>query len=135
MNIGQAAKLSGITAKMIRYYEEIGLIAFVKRTDAGYRVYSEQDLKTLKFIKHSRELGFSIEQIKELISLWKNTDRQSAEVKQLALQHISELNEKIKKLQEMVDTLKSSIACCAGDESPECHILQNIELGEYPAHT
>lgn len=102
MNIGQAAKSSGISAKMIRYYESIGLLNSAQRTDAGYRVYSEADVKTLSFLRHARDLGFSSEQMKELLGLWKNTDRQSAEVKQLALKHIETLNQKIADLQAMV---------------------------------
>ena len=129
MNIGQVAKQAGISAKMIRYYEEIGLIDAAKRTDAGYRIYSDRDLKTLNFIKHSRELGFSSEQMKELISLWRNTDRSSAEVKQLASKHIEDLNHKIKSLQDMVNALEQSVACCAGNESPDCSILMQIEHG------
>ena len=129
MNIGQVAKQSGISSKMIRYYEEIGLINIAKRSDAGYRIYSDQDLKTLNFIKHARELGFSSEQMKELISLWKNTDRSSAEVKQLASRHIEDLNNKIKSLQDMVNTLQQSVACCAGNESSDCSILAHIENG------
>ena len=129
MNIGQAAKQSGLSAKMIRYYEDIGLIDVAKRTDAGYRIYTEQDVKTLNFIRHARELGFSAEQMKGLISLWKNTDRSSAEVKQLALKHIDDLNQKIKTLQEMVNTLEQSVSSCAGNESPDCSILEHIEKG------
>lgn len=106
MNIGQAAKQSGISAKMIRYYEDIGLLPASKRTDAGYRMYSEEDIKTLKFIQHSRELGFSTEQMKELMSLWKNEGRQSAEVKELTQKHIDALNKKIADLQAMVSALQ-----------------------------
>lgn len=94
MNIGQASKHSGISAKMIRYYEEIGLLEAAQRSASGYRIYSETDLKTLNFLKHARELGFSSEQMKELISLWKNTDRHSAEVKALTVKHIAELKQK-----------------------------------------
>ncbi len=129
MNIGQVAKQAGISAKMIRYYEEIGLIDAAKRTDAGYRIYSDRDLKTLNFIKHSRELGFSSEQMKELISLWRNTDRSSAEVKQLASKHIEDLKHKIKSLQDMVNALEQSVACCPGNDSPDCSILMQIENG------
>ena len=129
MNIGQAAKQSGLSAKMIRYYEDIGLIDAAKRTDAGYRIYTEQDVKTLNFIRHARELGFSAEQMKGLISLWKNTDRSSAEVKQLALKHIDDLNQKIKTLQEMVNTLEQSVSCCAGNKSPDCSILKKKKKG------
>ncbi|OTG80348.1 Cu(I)-responsive transcriptional regulator [Acinetobacter sp. ANC 4648] len=129
MNIGQVSKQSGISSKMIRYYEEIGLIDVAKRSDAGYRIYTEQDLKTLNFIKHARDLGFSSEQMKELISLWKNTGRTSAEVKQLASKHIEALNQKIKTLQEMVDTLQDSVVSCSGDSSSNCTILKHIEHG------
>lgn len=129
MNIGQAAKQSGISAKMIRYYEDIGLLPASKRTDAGYRMYSESDIKMLKFIHHSRELGFSTEQMKELLGLWKNQDRQSAEVKQLAQKHINALNQKIADLQTMVSSLQHSVDCCAGNQQADCEILNQIELG------
>ncbi|BCU64852.1 Cu(I)-responsive transcriptional regulator [Acinetobacter bouvetii DSM 14964 = CIP 107468] len=129
MNIGQAAKQSGISAKMIRYYEDIGLLPASKRTDAGYRMYSEEDIKTLKFIQHSRELGFSTEQMKELMSLWKNEGRQSAEVKELTQKHIDALNKKIADLQAMVSALQQSVDCCAGNQQAECEILNQIEQG------
>lgn len=129
MNIGQVSKQSGISAKMIRYYEEIGLIDAAKRSDVGYRIYTNQDLKTLSFVQHARELGFSSEQMKELISLWKNTGRTSAEVKQLASKHIENLNYKIKALQDMVSTLQASVVNCSGDSSPNCTILTHIEHG------
>lgn len=129
MNIGQAAKQSGISAKMIRYYEDIGLLPASKRTDAGYRMYSEEDIKTLKFIQHSRELGFSTEQMKELMSLWKNEGRQSAEVKALTQKHIDALNKKIADLQAMVSALQQSVDCCAGNQQAECEILNQIEQG------
>lgn len=129
MNIGQAAKQSGISAKMIRYYEDIGLLPASKRTDAGYRMYSEDDIKTLKFIQHSRELGFSTEQMKELMGLWKNEGRQSAEVKQLTQKHIDALNKKIADLQAMVSALQQSVDCCAGNQQAECEILNQIEQG------
>ena len=129
MNIGQAAKQSGISAKMIRYYEDIGLLPASKRTDAGYRMYSEEDIKTLKFIQQSRELGFSTEQMKELMGLWKNEGRQSAEVKQLTQKHIDALNKKIADLQAMVSALQQSVDCCAGNQQAECEILNQIEQG------
>ena len=129
MNIGQAAKQSGISAKMIRYYEDIGLLPASKRTDAGYRMYSEDNIKTLKFIQHSRELGFSTEQMKELMSLWKNEGRQSAEVKQLTQKHIDALNQKIADLQAMVSALQQSVDCCAGNQQAECEILNQLEQG------
>jgi len=130
MNIGQASKQSGISTKMIRYYEQIGLLEPSKRSDSGYRIYSERDLKTLVFIKHARDLGFSSEQMKELVSLWKNTDRQSAEVKQLALKHIDELKQRIARFQEMVNLLQTSANYCTGDNSADCAILNHIEKGK-----
>jgi len=129
MNIGKVAKISGISAKMIRYYEDIGLIERPIRTDAGYRVYTEQDIQSLKFIRHSRDLGFSTEQMKELIHLWKNKDRHSVEVKQLTQQHIDTLNQKIVDLQTMVNTLQQSVNGCAGNAEAECEILNQIEFG------
>ena len=129
MNIGQASKHSGISAKMIRYYEEIGLLEAAQRSASGYRIYSETDLKTLNFLKHARELGFSSEQMKELISLWKNTDRHSAEVKALTVKHIAELKQKIAHLQELVNILQDSDADCCGDQQASCAILDHIEKG------
>lgn len=134
MNIGQVSKQSGISNKMIRYYEQIGLLNAAKRATSGYRVYSEDDLKTLNFIRHARDLGFSSEQIKELLSLWKNTERQSAQVKQLTLQHIHVLNDKIAHLQAMVDLLQQSANCCLDNEQADCAILKNIELGCVEKH-
>ncbi|OTG79441.1 Cu(I)-responsive transcriptional regulator [Acinetobacter sp. ANC 5054] len=129
MNIGQAAKVSGISAKMIRYYESIGLLNNAKRTEAGYRIYSETDVKTLSFLRHARDLGFSSEQMKELLDLWKNDERQSVEVKALALKHIHSLNQKIAVLQAMVEILQQSVDGCAGNEQADCNILNQIEKG------
>jgi len=120
MNIGQVSKKTGISSKMIRYYEQIGLLNLAKRSTSGYRIYSEQDLKTLNFLKHARDLGFSSEQMKELLLLWKNTERHSAEVKQLTLQHIHSLNQKIAQLQAMVDLLQASANHCSGNEHADC---------------
>lgn len=129
MNIGQVSKQTGISTKMIRYYEQIGLLGIAKRSDSGYRIYSEQDVKTLSFIRNARDLGFSSEQMKELLSLWKNTGRHSAEVKQLALKHIENLNHKITQLQEMVNLLQTSADHCSGDDQADCAILNNLEQG------
>lgn len=129
MNIGQAAKASGISAKMIRYYESIGLLNNAQRTDAGYRVYSEADIKTLSFLRHARDLGFSSEQMKDLLGLWKNQSRQSVEVKSLALKHIQTLNQKIADLQAMVEILQQSVDGCAGNDQADCTILNQIETG------
>ncbi|UUS59014.1 MULTISPECIES: Cu(I)-responsive transcriptional regulator [Acinetobacter] len=129
MNIGQAAKASGISAKMIRYYESIGLLNNAQRTDAGYRIYSEADIKTLSFLRHARDLGFSSEQMKDLLGLWKNQSRQSVEVKSLALKHIQTLNQKIADLQAMVEILQQSVDGCAGNDQADCTILNQIETG------
>lgn len=129
MNIGQAAKRSGISAKMIRYYEEIGLLPAPKRSESGYRHYTDADIRTLSFIQHARELGFSSEQMKELLGLWLNEVRQSSEVKALAQKHIDMLEQKIRDMQVMVTMLKQSVARCAGDERSDCEILKDIEQG------
>ena len=132
MNIGQAAKRSGISAKMIRYYEDIGLLPAPKRSDTGYRVYSDADIKILSFIQHARELGFSSEQMKELLGLWLNSSRQSSEVKQLAQKHIQFLQQKIADMQHMLVILQQSVEQCAGNEQSDCQILKQIEQGVVP---
>lgn len=126
MNIGEAAALSGVTAKMIRYYESIGLIPPGRRTDAGYRVYGDDDLHVLRFVKRARLLGFSLERIKELLSLWQDRQRASADVKTIALGHVAELNQRIAELTEMRDTLQTLAACCKGNGRPDCPILQGL---------
>ena len=130
MNIGQASERSGISPKMIRYYEQIGLLDTAKRSNSGYRIYSNQDIKNLCFLRQARDLGFSSIQMKELLNLWKNTDRQSADVKQLTLQHIATLKQKIAQLQDMVSLLQISADHCSGDENAECAILEDLEQGE-----
>lgn len=126
MNIGQAATASGITAKMIRYYESIALVPPGRRSDAGYRVYSEDDLHVLRFVKRARSLGFSLEQIRELLSLWQNKARASADVKAIALGHVADLNQRIAELTEMRDTLQTLAGCCQGNDRPDCPILQSL---------
>lgn len=126
MNIGQAAKASGVSAKMIRYYESIALIPAGKRSDSGYRIYAENDLHTLRFVKRARLLGFSLEQIRDLLSLWQNKERASGDVKQIALGHVDELNQRIAELTEMRDTLQTLASCCHGDHRPDCPILQSL---------
>ena len=123
VNIGQAAKLSGVSAKMIRHYEEVGLIPAASRTESGYRQYNEADVHSLRFIRHARDLGFSIAQIGELVGLWQNRRRSSSRVKALALAHVAELESKVAKLQAMKDTLQHLAHCCHGDDRPECPIL------------
>ena len=130
MNIGQAAQHVGISVKMIRYYEQIGLFQITQRSAAGYRIYAERDLKQLHFIRHARDLGFSSAQMKDLISLWHQPNRHSAEVKTLAQAHIAQLKQKIDMLQTMVSDLERVTECCAGDEGADCSILRYIENAE-----
>src|SRR5688572_7594813 len=126
MNIGQAAQASGVSAKMIRYYESIGLIPKTVRTESGYRVYSHHDVHTLRFIRRARDLGFSVEQIADLVSLWRDRDRASKDVKAIALDHVSVLERKIRELQEMASTLKHLANHCCGDSRPDCPILEEL---------
>jgi MerR family copper efflux transcriptional regulator len=126
MNIGQAAAASGVTAKMIRYYESIGLIGEARRTDAGYRQYADREVQTLRFIRRSRDLGFSIERIRTLLALWQEKTRRSADVKRLAAQYIAELDEDIRKLQSIRDQLAHLAQCCHGDNLPDCPILDSL---------
>jgi Cu(I)-responsive transcriptional regulator len=126
MTIGEAADASGITAKMIRYYERVELLPEPVRTPSNYRLYSEQDVHTLKFVRRARDLGFSVRQISELLSLWQDRDRASAEVRQVASSHLGILQDKIVAMQQMAHTLEALIEQCHGDERPDCPIL--IEL-------
>ena len=126
MNIGGAAKASGVSAKMIRHYESVGLFPEATRTDSGYRQYTGKEVSTLRFIRHSRDLGFSIEQIRELLGLWQNRRRPSRQVKALAQAHIEELDEKLKELQAMKATLEHLVGCCHGDERPDCTIIETL---------
>ena len=126
MNIGQAANASGISAKMIRHYESVGLFPGATRTDAGYRQYGEKELHMLRFIRHSRDLGFSIEQIRELLGLWQNRRRPSRQVKALAQAHIEELEQKAHELLAMKSTLEHLVHCCQGDDRPECPIIDSL---------
>ena len=130
MNIGQASEQSGISPKMIRYYEQTGLLDTAKRSNSGYRIYSNQDIKNLCFLRQARDLGFSSKQMKELLDLWKNTDRKSADVKKLTLTHIETLNQKIAQLQDMVNLLQISADHCSGDQNADCAILEDLERGK-----
>lgn len=135
VNIGMASRMSGVTAKMIRHYETLGLLPSVGRTDSGYRQYSEADVHTLRFIKRSRELGFPIADIGELVSLWRNRRRASANVKRIAQKHAQELAQRITAMQAMQRTLDQLIYCCQGDERPDCPILDDLAgLHDHAAH-
>ena len=127
MNIGQAAKSSGVSAKMIRYYEQTGLIPPADRRASGYRDYSETDIHMLRFIRRARDLGFSVAGISELLGLWRDRSRHSADVKRMALEHVAVLQQRIAELQDMVQTVQVLADCCAGDERPDCPILRDIE--------
>jgi MerR family copper efflux transcriptional regulator len=126
MNIGEAALASGISAKMVRYYESIRLIRPASRTESGYRVYSDEDIHTLRFIRRARGLGFSIEETAELLALWRDTSRASADVKSFALKHLKDLETKIEELQAMCRTLRHLASHCHGDDRPDCPILDDM---------
>lgn len=130
MNIGEAAAASGVSAKMIRHYESIGLIEAAGRTGSGYRTYGQKDIATLTFIRRARDLGFSIAQIRDLLALWQDRSRASADVKRIAGAHIEELTAKMQQLQEMVMTLQHLSAHCHGDDRPDCPILERLATGE-----
>ena len=126
MNIGEAAQASGVSAKMIRYYESIDLIPPASRSDAGYRHYTPSEVQTLRFIHRARDLGFAIDAIRRLLALWRDRARSSAEVKQVALDHVAELKHKIVELQQMVGTLEHLAHHCHGDDRPECPIIDEL---------
>lgn len=126
MNIGQAASASSVSAKMIRYYESIGLIEPPSRTQAGYRVYGREDVHTLRFIKRARNLGFSIEETGELLALWRDKTRASSDVKTFAMKHVRDLEAKVAELQAMARTLRNLAKSCHGDERPDCPILDDL---------
>jgi MerR family copper efflux transcriptional regulator len=124
--IGEAAQRSGVSARMVRHYEGLGLLPAVARTDSGYRQYGDADIHTLRFIKRSRDLGFSMEEIAELVGLWNNRRRASASVKRIAQKHLGELEQRIADMQSMRNTLSHLVHCCHGDARPECPILDDL---------
>lgn len=126
VNIGAAARASGVSAKMVRHYEALGLLGAVARTDSGYRQYTPADIHTLRFIKRSRELGFSMAEIAELVGLWHDRERASADVKRIAQRHVGELEQRIAAMQDMRRTLQDLLRHCHGDERPECPILDDL---------
>lgn len=124
--IGEAASESGISAKMIRHYEQVGLLPEAARALSGYRLYNQRDVHVLRFIRHSRDLGFSIKQIEELLALWQDRGRPSREVKKLAQSHLNALNDKIRELNAMKSELERLVNCCKGDARPDCPILDGL---------
>ncbi len=126
MNIGQAAAASAVSAKMIRHYEQLGLLSKMPRTEAGYRQYDDATVHTLRFIRRARDLGFSIKEIEALLGLWRNRRRASADVKRIALAHADDLQRRIDEMQAMQRTLKHLAHCCRGDARPECPILDDL---------
>jgi len=133
MNIGQAAKVSGVSAKMIRYYDEIGLVRPSSRTGSNYREFGEREVNELRFIKRARTLGFSMEEITQLLSLWRDRGRPSREVKAIADRHVADLDRRIAEMQAMADTLRDLSRFCAGDDRPVCPILADLTGGTEPS--
>lgn len=127
MNISEAAHASGVSAKMIRYYEQTGLIPQAVRTTAGYRDYSMKDVHVLRFIRRARDLGFSVAEIEDLLQLWRDRSRHSADVKRIALARIADLRRRIGDLEQMAATLEHLAGCCSGDDRPDCPILADLE--------
>jgi MerR family gold-responsive transcriptional activator of gol and ges genes len=129
MNIGQAAAASGVSAKMIRYYESIALLPVAGRRDSGYRDYGEEDVHRLSFVRRARDLGFSIEQIRSLLALWTDTGRSNADVRAIARTHLREMEEQARKLEDMIGTLKTLIGSCETGRRSACPIIE--ELGDH----
>lgn len=129
LSIGAAAKASGVSAKMIRHYESIGLLPQAERSNGNYRLYGSQDVHNLRFIQRARSLGFPLETIRELLALWRNRQRSSAQVKKLALTHVASLEAKIAEMQEMAAALKHLAHNCQGDDRPDCPILEGLATG------
>ncbi len=126
VNIGGASQQSGVSAKMLRHYESLGLLGTVARSEGGYRLYSPADVHTLRFIKRCRDLGFSMAEIAELVGLWQNRRRTSSSVKKIAQKHVEELTQRIEAMQSMQRTLAHLLDCCHGDERPDCPILDDL---------
>ena len=134
MNIGEASRQSAVSAKMIRHYEDIGLMPKVGRTMAGYRIYNDADIHILRFIRRSRDLGFTIKEIEALLGLWNNRRRASSDVKKLALKHIADLDTRIAEMQGMRQALQNLASCCHGDDRPDCPILDDLAEGAAIEH-
>lgn len=127
MNIGEAAAASGVSAKMIRHYESVALLPPASRTESGYRQYTAKDLHVLRFIRRARDLGFSIDEIRDLLSLWQDRGRSSRQVKALAQVHLQDLQARMDEIQAMKTALEQLVHCCHGDERPDCPILESLE--------
>jgi MerR family copper efflux transcriptional regulator len=126
-NIGEAATRSGVSAKMVRHYESLGLLPQVKRTESGYRLYGEKEVHTLRFIRRARDLGFSMAEIAELLKLWQDRRRASANVKRIATDHIADLDRRMAEMAQMRQTLQQLVDCCHGDHRPDCPILDGLD--------
>jgi Cu(I)-responsive transcriptional regulator len=130
-NIGEAARRSGVSAKMVRHYESLGLLPAVHRTESGYRQYGEREVHTLKFIRRARDLGFSMAEIAQLLKLWQNRRRSSAEVHRIASRHVDDLTRKLAEMEAMKRSLEHLIHCCHGDDRPDCPILEELGTGTH----
>ena len=128
MNIGEAAARSGVSTKMVRHYESLGLLPEVGRTDAGYRQYGDKEVHTLRFIRRARDLGFGMAEIAELLKLWQNRRRASGDVKRIALAHVADLERRIAEMAAMKRTLEQLAGCCHGDHRPDCPILDELAI-------
>ena len=129
MNIGAAAEITGVTAKTIRYYEEIGLILPARRSENGYRNYADEDIQILRFIQRARRLGFSVRDVESLLTLWQDKDRASADVKKLAIKHIDEVEKRIEEMQSIRETLIHLTRKCHGNDRPDCPIIRGLAEG------
>ena len=128
--IGAAAQRAGVSARMVRHYETLGLLPRVARTDSGYRQYTEADVHALRFIRRARDLGFSMQEIATLLGLWQDKARASSQVKSIAQAHIDDLNQRIADMQAMQRTLQSLVQCCHGDDRPDCPILEDLAAAD-----
>jgi MerR family gold-responsive transcriptional activator of gol and ges genes len=129
VTIGEASRASGVSAKMIRYYESVGLIRAPARTASDYRVFSDREVRELQFIRRARDLGFPVEEIGRLLSLWRDRARPSREVKAIAERHVADLDARIAEMRAMADALRDLARCCAGDDRPDCPILADLAEG------
>jgi len=129
MNIGEAARASGVSSKMIRHYEQIGLLPQAVRRDNGYRLYGDTEVQSLRFIRHARNLGFGLETVRELLSLWQDESRESRDVRRLATEHLHALQRKAEELRVVMAALQNLVSCCHGDARPDCPILEELAGG------